>query len=117
MLDSTHSAVFVSILDLILLSRFDKYAVKRTLFLKVDRLLALHNPSTSYPCLPDGYFASLPMTRMDETVLRALIQKKQPIDTSIENSSQRDILLSIVKSITPKAANSNSASFSIDYCA
>ena len=117
MLDSTHSSVFVSILDLILLSRFDKYAVKRSLFLKADRLLSLHNPSTSYPCLPEGYFASLPMTRMDETVLRALIQKKQPIDPSVENSSQRDILLSIVKAITPKTVSSNSGSFSIDYCA
>ncbi|CBK23539.2 uncharacterized protein [Blastocystis hominis] len=54
---------------------------------------------------------------MDETVLRALIQKKQPIDPSVENSSQRDILLSIVKAITPKTVSSNSGSFSIDYCA
>lgn len=116
-LDSTHSLVFVSILDLILLSLFDKYAVKQAIFLKADRLLSLHNPSISYPSLPEGYFASLPMTRMDETVLRALIQKKQPIDLSVEISSQREILLSIVKAITPKTASSNSASFSIDYCA
>ena len=113
------ASLFISILDLIILSHIPEYAVKKELFLDLYRGLCVHNPSISFPSLPEGYFASLPSTRSDDATIHMLLNKKQ-MNLSPLEGIPKDIAVTIVNSLTNRKAGAKSvyvASVPVDYCA
>lgn len=113
------SSVFISILDLLLLSYIPEYAVKKELFLDLYRGLSIHNPALSFPTLPEGYFASLPSTRADDATIHLLLSKKQ-MSLSLLEGIPKDIAATIVNTLTNRKAGTKSiyvSSVPVDYCA
>ena len=72
-----------------------------------------------FPNLPEGYFASLPSTRLDDMTIHMLLGKKQMNLPPLEGIP-KDIAVTIVNSLTNRKAGAKSvyvASVPVDYCA
>ena len=113
------ASLFITILELIMLNHIPDYAMKKELFLDLYRGLYIHNPSLNFPTLPEGYFASLPSTRLDDPTIHMLLNKKQ-MNLSPLEGIPKDIAVTIVNSLTNRKAGAKSvyvASVPVDYCA
>ena len=105
-------------LDLIMLNLVSDYAVKKELFLDVDRGLSLHTPLLSYQTFPEDYFISLPSTRNDEATIHSLLAKKQ-LTIIPPEGIMKEIVVSIVDQLTNRKAGAKSvytSTVSVDYC-
>ena len=87
--------VFLSLLDLILLSLIKEYPTKKEIFLNIDLGLSIHCPSFSFPGVGEDYFASLPSTTSDESTVHSLLSKKQVLIPSLDGVP-KEIATSIV---------------------
>ena len=105
-------------LDLIMLSLVSDYAVKKELFLDVNKGLSLHTPLVSYQTFPEDYFISLPSTRNDEATIHSLLAKKQ-LTIIPPEGIMKEIVVSIVDQLANRKAGAKSvytSTVSVDYC-
>lgn len=116
--NSSPASVFLTMLDLIMLSLVSDYAMKKEIFLDVSKGLSLHSPLLSYQTFPEDYFVSLPSTRNDEATIHSLLAKKQ-LTIIPPEGIMKEIVVNIVDQLANRKAGAKSvytSTVSVDYC-